>query len=43
MDRLADAGDQAAVTHAANMVYRLYADIFRALPRFENAALRKVA
>ncbi|WP_427185376.1 TenA family transcriptional regulator [Bordetella bronchialis] len=33
MDRLDDAGDQAAVLHAAHMFYRLYGAIFRALPR----------
>ena len=43
MDRLHDPDDQAAVTHAANMVYRLYGDIFRSLPRFDAAAIRKAA
>ena len=43
MDRLEDPDDQAAVTHAANMVYRLYGDIFRGLPRFDAAAIRKAA
>ncbi|OZI18835.1 biliverdin-producing heme oxygenase [Bordetella genomosp. 9] len=33
MDRLDDAGDQAAVLHAAHMFYRLYGAIFRGLPR----------
>jgi len=33
MNRLDDAGDQAAVIHAANMFYALYGAIFRALPR----------
>lgn len=33
MNRLDDAGDQAAVIHAANMFYGLYGAIFRALPR----------
>ena len=32
MDRLDDADDRAAVTHAARMFYRLYGDIFRSLP-----------
>jgi pyrroloquinoline quinone (PQQ) biosynthesis protein C len=35
MDRVDDPADQAAVTHVATMVYRLYGDIFRALPRFD--------
>ena len=35
MDRLEDPADQAAVTHVATMVFRLYGDIFRALPRFD--------
>lgn len=43
MDRLEGADDQAAVTHAANMVYRLYGDIFRSLPRFDTASIRKAA
>jgi pyrroloquinoline quinone (PQQ) biosynthesis protein C len=43
MDRLQDPYDQAAVTHAANMVYRLYGDIFRSLPRFDAAAIRRAA
>jgi len=43
MDRLQDPDDQAAVTHAANMVYRLYGDIFRSLPRFDAAAIRRAA
>ncbi|HET9025758.1 MAG TPA: iron-containing redox enzyme family protein [Burkholderiaceae bacterium] len=43
MDRLEDPADQAAVTHAANIVYRLYGDIFRGLPRFDAAAIRKAA
>jgi len=33
MDRLEAPEDQAAVTHVATMVYRLYGDVFRALPR----------
>jgi pyrroloquinoline quinone (PQQ) biosynthesis protein C len=43
MDRLQDLDDQAAVTRAANMVYRLYGDIFRSLPRFDAAAIRMAA
>jgi pyrroloquinoline quinone (PQQ) biosynthesis protein C len=39
MDRLADPADQAAVTHVAAMMYRLYGDVFRALPR-ANAPAR---
>lgn len=35
MDRVDDPADQAAITHVATMVYRLYGDIFRALPRFD--------
>ena len=35
MDRLADPADQAEVVHAAKRFYRLYADIFRALPPAE--------
>ena len=35
MDRLDDAGDRATVVHAARMFYRLYGDVFRALPRAE--------
>lgn len=31
MNRLDDTGDQAAVTHCANMIYHLYGDIFRRL------------
>lgn len=33
MDRLDDAGDQAAVTHCARVMYRLYGDVFRGLPQ----------
>jgi pyrroloquinoline quinone (PQQ) biosynthesis protein C len=43
MDRLQDPDDQAAVTHTANMVYRLYGDIFRSLPRFDATAIRRAA
>ncbi|MFF7399894.1 TenA family transcriptional regulator [Achromobacter sp. NPDC008082] len=38
MNRLDDAGDQAAVIHAANMFYNLYGAIFRALPRVQTQA-----
>jgi pyrroloquinoline quinone (PQQ) biosynthesis protein C len=33
IDRLDAAADRAAVLHAARMFYRLYGDVFRALPR----------
>lgn len=33
MDNLEDPGDQAAVIHASKVVYRLYTDMFRGLPR----------
>jgi hypothetical protein len=33
MNKLEDAADRAAVLHAARMFYRLYGDVFRALPR----------
>jgi hypothetical protein len=36
MDKLDDANDRTAVTHAARMFYRLYGDILRALPRAED-------
>lgn len=32
MDRLEDPDDQAAVTHCARQMYRLYGDVFRGLP-----------
>ena len=32
MDRLEEPADQAAVIHASKVVYKLYADMFRALP-----------
>ena len=35
IDRLDDVADRAAVLHAARMFYRLYGDVFRALPRAE--------
>jgi hypothetical protein len=33
VDKLDDAADRAAVLHGARMFYRLYGDVFRALPR----------
>jgi hypothetical protein len=38
VDRLDDIADRAAVLHAARMFYRLYGDVFRALPRAESTA-----
>ena len=38
VDRLDDAADRAAVLHAARMFYRLYGDVFRAMPRADAAA-----
>jgi hypothetical protein len=32
MNRVDDAADQQAVIHGARMIYKLYGDIFRALP-----------
>jgi hypothetical protein len=32
MDRIDDAGDQAAIVHAARAFFRLYGDVFRGLP-----------
>jgi hypothetical protein len=37
MNKLDDAADRFAVLHAARMFYRLYGDVFRALPRAESA------
>ncbi len=37
VDRLDDCADRAAVLHAARMFYRLYGDVFRALPRADLA------
>jgi pyrroloquinoline quinone (PQQ) biosynthesis protein C len=37
VDKLGDAGDRAAVLHAARMFYKLYGDVFRALPRADVA------
>ena len=33
VNALEDPGDQAAIVHAARIFYRLYADVFRGLPR----------
>jgi pyrroloquinoline quinone (PQQ) biosynthesis protein C len=38
MDKLDAAADRTAVLHAARMFYRLYGDVFRALPRAELPA-----
>lgn len=43
MDRLEAPEDQDAVTHVAAMVYRLYGDVFRALPRDGTPALGREA
>ena len=43
MDRLESPADQAAVTDVANMVYRLYGDIFRSLPQYDGVDVRRVA
>lgn len=37
IDRLDEPADRAAVLHAARMFYRLYGDVFRALPRAPDA------
>jgi thiaminase len=37
VDRLDDCADRAAVLHGARMFYRLYGDVFRALPRADLA------
>lgn len=37
VDRLGDADDRAALLHCARMFYRLYGDVFRALPRADGA------
>ncbi len=37
MNRLDDPADQQAVIHASKVVYQLYADMFRGLPRLEPA------
>ena len=38
MNALDDTGDQAAVVHCAGAFYRLYGNVFRALPRGEDQA-----
>jgi thiaminase len=38
VDRLCDATDRAAVLHAARMFFRLYGDVFRALPRAQTTS-----
>lgn len=43
MDRVEAPEDKAAVTHVATMVYRLYGNIFRALPRFDAPRAWRVA
>jgi pyrroloquinoline quinone (PQQ) biosynthesis protein C len=43
MDRLDAPVDQAAVVHVANMISRLYGDVFRGLPRFSAAVGREAA
>jgi pyrroloquinoline quinone (PQQ) biosynthesis protein C len=42
MDRVEHAADQEAITHSARMVYRLYGDVLRSLPR-ADAVARTVA
>jgi hypothetical protein len=37
MNQLEDPADQAAVIHASKVVYRLYTDMFRGLPRDAEA------
>ena len=43
MDRVDSPADQDAVTHVARMMYRLYGDVFRALPRQSAPALKREA
>jgi pyrroloquinoline quinone (PQQ) biosynthesis protein C len=43
MDRIEAPEDMAAITHVATMVYRLYGDIFRALPRFDAPRVWRAA
>lgn len=43
MDRLDAPEDQAAVVHVAGTVYRLYGDVFRALPRASAAERSRAA
>jgi pyrroloquinoline quinone (PQQ) biosynthesis protein C len=41
VDRLEDAGDQAAVIHAAKMFYHLYGNVFRDLPMPERSTQQR--
>jgi pyrroloquinoline quinone (PQQ) biosynthesis protein C len=43
MDRLATPAERDAVTHVARTVFRLYGDVFRALPREAAPALERAA
>jgi len=43
MDRLDDPADQAAVIHASKVVYQLYTDMFRGLPRLETEQRRELS
>jgi pyrroloquinoline quinone (PQQ) biosynthesis protein C len=43
MNKLTEPDDQAAVIHVANVVYRLYGDVFRALPQAGAVPLWKAA
>jgi thiaminase len=43
IDRLDAAADRAALVHAARMFYRLYGDVFRALPRAGTATDTRAA
>ncbi|MFT5561603.1 MAG: pyrroloquinoline quinone (PQQ) biosynthesis protein C [Candidatus Azotimanducaceae bacterium] len=42
MNKITDADDQAAIIHVANSVYRLYGDVYRAIPN-EAASLAQAA
>lgn len=42
MNKISDADDQAAIIHVANCVYRLYGDVYRAIPN-EAASLAQAA
>jgi hypothetical protein len=43
MDRIDNAGDQAAIIHATAMFYRLYGNVFRSLPLPQLQAAGAVA
>ena len=43
IDGLDDTADRAAVLHAARMFYRLYGDVFRALPRADTTQDKRIA